>query len=58
MIVITTDNLGRPEFVYPRKRFSTKDALVSEINKSIKNENKKKITIQNTKDNLEMELNA
>lgn len=34
-LIVTTDNLDRPEFAYPLDRFHSVEALENEINKSI-----------------------
>ena len=42
MIIVTTDNKDRPEFVYFKDRFGSKKDLEKEIEKSIGREEKKK----------------
>lgn len=37
---VVTDNLGRPDFVYEKKRFSSVDALNSEVLRSVEREQK------------------
>lgn len=58
MIRVTTDNKDRPEFVYKKDKFGTKEGLLCEIDKSIKSE-KKRIDKKVLKiNNLEAELNG
>jgi len=58
MIRVLTDNKDRPEFVYEKHRFVTKDALIAEIEKSIRLEKVKKDKQKNNLAKLEAELNA
>ena len=48
MIVVTTDNVGRNQFVYPADKFSSIEALSAEIDKSISFESKRK-TVKDAK---------
>ena len=58
MLKVKTNNPHRPNFVYFANKFTTKEALLKEINKSLDIETKKKDKKEKKIKNLENELNA
>ena len=58
MIRVITDNLSRPEFVYPSDKFDSMDELRVEIEKSIALEAKRKAVKSEKTDKLAVSLDA
>jgi hypothetical protein len=58
LIRIKTDNLGRPDFVYRKDKFDSKEKLLQEIEKSINLENNRKEKKEQKVQKLVSELNA
>lgn len=56
MIRVITDNKDRPEFVYEKHKFVTKEALLEEIEKSIAQEKKREDKKKANLAKLEAEL--
>lgn len=56
MLVVTTDNILRPIFVYPIDKFSSKDELLQEISLSIAFETKRTVLSNNNIISLSSDL--